>query len=79
MRSIFNYFLAKKRLVESKKTIQMMGGENECQPMILAQRDFLELELNYHYEEMVSLGFKTLTFIIVCVILYLVNNFFRII
>lgn len=75
MKSILNYLDAKERLRESKKTIQMMGGEDECQPMLLGQRDFLELEVEYHRDEMVSLGFKTLTVIAVCVILYFVNNF----
>ena len=75
MKSIFNYFEAKERLREAIKTIEMMGGEDECQPMLLGQRDFLELEVKYHQEEMVSLGYKTLTIISVCVIMYFVNNF----
>lgn len=75
MKSIFNYFEAKNRLRESKKTIEMMGGEDECQPMLLGQRDFLELEVDYYRDEMVFLGYKTLTIVCLCVILYFVNNF----
>jgi hypothetical protein len=75
MKSIFNYFEAKNRLREAKKTILMMGGEDECQPMLLGQRDFLELEVDYYHDEMVSLGYKTLTIVCLCVILYLANHF----
>jgi hypothetical protein len=75
MKSIFNYFEAKNRLREAKKTILMMGGEDECQPMLLGQRDFLELEVDYYRDEMVSLGYVVLTIISFCVILYFVNNF----
>ena len=75
MKSIFNYFEAKNRLREAKKTILMMGGEDECQPMLLGQRDFLELEVDYYHDEMVSLGYKTLTIVCLCVILYFFNNF----
>lgn len=56
MFSIINYFSAKRRLEESKKTILMMGGEDECQPMLLGQRDFLELEVLYHKKEMILRG-----------------------
>jgi hypothetical protein len=75
MVSVFYYIYAKRRLREANITIQMMGGEDECQPMLLGQRDFLELEVKYHRDEMVSLGFKALTIVAVCVILYFVNNF----
>lgn len=75
MKSIFNYFDAKNRLREAEKTIVLMGGEEECQPMILGQRDFLELEVDYYRDEMVSLGYKALTIVCLCVILYFVNNF----
>ena len=41
------YYLyeARKRLANAKETIEMMGGEDECQPMLLGQRDMLELEV----------------------------------
>jgi len=53
MLSIFHYWSAKERLAEHEKTIMMLGGESECQPMILAQRDMIELEMQY-YKEMVQ-------------------------
>ena len=56
MFSFIHYITAKKRLQESKKTIDMMGGEDDCQPMLLGQRDFLELEVLYHKKEMILRG-----------------------
>jgi len=53
MLSIFHYWSAKERLAEHEKTIMMLGGESECQPMILAQKDMIELEMQY-YKEMVQ-------------------------
>jgi hypothetical protein len=47
------YYLhqAKQRLVVAIETIEMMGGEDECQPMLLGQRDMLELEVQYYRDE----------------------------
>jgi hypothetical protein len=59
MLSIFHYWSAKERLAEHEKTIMMLGGESECQPMILAQRDMVELEMKYYKEEMRDLIFQT--------------------
>lgn len=51
MLSIIHYISAGRRLVESEKTIHMMGGEDECQPMLLAQRDMIKLERDYYKEQ----------------------------
>ena len=59
MLSIFHYWSAKERLAEHEKTIIMLGGESECQPMILAQRDMVELEMKYYKEEMQDLLWQT--------------------
>ena len=64
MLSIFHYWSAKERLAEHEKTIMMLGGESECQPMILAQRDMVELEMKYYKEEMQDLLFQTGIFLI---------------
>lgn len=56
MLSIFHYWSAKDRLKEANKTVHMMGGEVECPPMLLAQRDMIELEMQY-YKEMAELFF----------------------
>ena len=34
-----------------EQTVEMMGGEDECQPMILGQRDYLILEVEYFTEK----------------------------
>jgi len=48
MISIIHYISAIRRLKESEKTVMMMGGESECQPMILAQRDYIKMEVGYY-------------------------------
>ena len=63
MMSFYNYYTAKKRLALAKETIQMMGGENECQPMLLGQRDMLELEVAYYKSESEKITLIILTFI----------------
>ena len=69
MLSILHYFEAKARLAESIKTIEMLGGEEECQPMILGQRDFLVLEVEYYRDRAKLFIAGALFFTIVCVIL----------
>ena len=70
MFSVINYFEAKARLAESIKTIEMMGGEDDCQPMILGQRDFLLLEVEYYRDQIKTFAIGALFFAIVCVILF---------
>lgn len=70
MFSVFNYFEAKSRLAESIKTIEMMGGEDECQPMLLGQRDFLLLEVEYYRDQIKTFATGALFFAIVCAILF---------
>jgi hypothetical protein len=48
MFSILHFIEAKARLKESIKTIEMMGGEDECQPMLLGQMDMIQLEVDYY-------------------------------
>jgi hypothetical protein len=62
MKSFYNYYIAKKRLAMTEETIQMMGGENECQPMLLGQRDMIQLEIEYYREEMNKFTIFLLTF-----------------
>jgi hypothetical protein len=66
MFSVLHYFEAKARLKESIKTIEMMGGEDECQPMLLGQRDMIELELEYYRHESKKFAVMALTTLIVC-------------
>ena len=65
MLSILHYISAKERFAESKKTIHMMGGEDECQPMLLGQRDMVELEMEYYREEC----FKSIAYLIVTIVI----------
>jgi hypothetical protein len=55
MISIIHYISACRRLKESEKTVMMLGGERECQEMILAQRDMIKLEKEYYHDEVMKL------------------------
>jgi hypothetical protein len=76
MLSILHYIEAKARLQESIKTIEMMGGEDECQPMLLGQRDMLELEVEYHKDQSKKFIAFSLTFLAICVTLGYLNFHF---
>lgn len=71
MISYYYLYEAKKRLANAKQTIEMMGGENDCQPMLLGQRDMLELEVEYYRKTSRFFTIGLLTFVAVSVILYL--------
>jgi len=44
----------------------MMGGEDECQPMLLGQRDMVELEMEYYKEGAVksAMAFVAIIFVV---------------
>lgn len=65
-----DYISAKRRLKEADKTIYMMGGRDECQDMILAQRDMIELEMDYYELESQKLITKLLVTAIVGISVY---------
>jgi hypothetical protein len=60
-------YIAKQSLIGANKTIVMMGGEDECQPMLLGQRDMLELEVEYYREESKKFTIRLLTVVVFCV------------
>jgi len=62
MLSYYYLYQAKQRLANAIKTIEMMGGENDCQPMLLGQRDMLELEVQYYREQSDKFTIILLTF-----------------
>jgi hypothetical protein len=66
------YYLyeAKRRLVSIKQTIAMLGGEDDCQPMLLGQRDMLKLEVEYYRQQSAKFTIFLLTLIVFCVSLY---------
>ena len=49
----------------------MMGGEEDCQPMLLGQRDMLELEVEYYRERSKTFTTIFLTVFVIGVIMYL--------
>jgi hypothetical protein len=80
MISYYYLYDAKQRLANAKRTIEMMGGENECQPMLLGQRDMLELEVEYYQKVSRFFTIGLLTFTLASVIIYLlyVNGVFNV-
>jgi len=75
------YYLyeAKRRLIGAKKAIVMMGGEDECQPMLLGQRDMLELEVEYYREQSLKFTIVLLTLITFCVTLGILHYHYGVI
>jgi hypothetical protein len=69
--SIYYYIEAKRRLAGAKKTIEMMGGEDDCQPMLLGQRDMLELEVEYYHSQSIKFTIVFLTFVVISVIMFM--------
>jgi len=69
MLAYYYLYEAKQRLANTKETIAMMGGENECQPMLLGQRDMLELEVKYYQKNSRFFTIGLLTFVVASVIL----------
>ena len=67
-----DYISAKRRLKEADKTIYMMGGRDECQDMILAQRDMIELEMDYYKLECQDFLFKGTLFSILAIVSFIV-------
>jgi hypothetical protein len=65
MISIIHYISAGRRLKESEKTVYMMGGEDECQPMLLAQRDMIKLERDFYREESIQFILKASIVIVI--------------
>ena len=54
MISIIHYISSTRRLEEMNKTIGMMGGKEECPPLLLAQRDMIKFEKEYYHDKMVN-------------------------
>lgn len=67
MISFLHYISAGRRLKEAEKTVYMMGGEDECQPMLLAQRDMIKLERDYYKEEAITSGFYLIILLVLFV------------
>jgi lipopolysaccharide export LptBFGC system permease protein LptF len=74
MLAYYYLYEAKQRLANAKETIAMMGGEDECQPMLLGQRDMLELEVKYYRKTSWFFTIGLLTFVAASVILYVLYS-----
>jgi hypothetical protein len=75
MISIIHYISACRRLKESEKTVMMMGGETECNEMILAQNEMIKLEKEYYHNEVMKLAMTSITLFgvgLICVSFYVV-------
>lgn len=55
-----HYISAARRLVESEKTVTMLGGERQAPEMVRAQRDFIKLEKEYYGDVCVNWNFLLL-------------------
>ena len=69
------YFEAKQRLDGAIECIKEMGGEDECQPMLLGQRDMLILEKEYYRIRMVIMNYSLLFLSAICVIMYVLYRY----
>jgi hypothetical protein len=69
MISFYNLYTAKRRLEMANETILLMGGEDDCQPMLLGQRDMLELEVDYYKKESEKFTIIVLCFIVIACIM----------
>ena len=69
MISILHYISAGRRLKESEKTVYMMGGEDECPPMLLAQRDMIKNERDFYKEESIQFLLR-LSMVLAFVVVY---------
>jgi len=70
-----DYREAKKRLDNAKETIELMGGESECPDMVLGQRDYLELEVEYFRIINGRFNVGLLIGALLCVILYVLRYY----
>ena len=73
MIALYNYMEAKKRLEQHIETIEMMG---ECSNYMLeAQKDMLELELKYHWEDVKMYPLYFLMWCLILIPSYVIYKF----
>jgi hypothetical protein len=72
MMSIIHYISACRRLKESEKTVMMMGGEEECNDMILGQREMLVLEKEYYRVESIKFTCISIVVVLISLISYII-------
>jgi hypothetical protein len=77
MISIIHYISACRRLKESNKTVMMMGGESECNEMLLGQNEMIKLEKEYYHEKMIKLAIYTLITVPLIIVVVSLYNIFK--
>ncbi|CAB4133152.1 hypothetical protein UFOVP250_49 [uncultured Caudovirales phage] len=73
MIALYNYIEAKRRLAQSIETIQMMGESSNY--MLEAQRDMIELEMNYYWKEVKMYPFYFLLWCLTLIPAYAIYKF----
>lgn len=71
MMCIVHYISALRRLKESKKTVMMLGGEQEAPPMIVAQCEMIQWETEYYRDECVKFGILSACVAVMLIPVYL--------
>jgi len=69
-----HYISAKRRLMESEKTVIMLGGEREAPQMVKAQRDFIKLESEYYSEQCVDWNFGLMFVAVLSLVVFAVSK-----
>lgn len=77
MISLIHYISACKRLKESNKTIQVLGGDEECNDMMLAQREMIAFEKEYYRGEVMKLAISIVIVAPVILICFELYNYFK--
>jgi len=72
MISLFKYISARRRLSSSLDTITMMGGEDNCDAMTLAQTEMIYNEVTYFYYQMWKEVIYILLLTAICGTMYIV-------
>lgn len=78
MISIIHWISAKRRLTEAEKTVIMLRdnkfSDAGVPPMILAQRDFIEKEVEYYYDRALNWIFFLILVFVFCIFYWLYVN-----
>jgi len=70
MMCIVHYISALRRLKESKKTVMMLGGDEEAPPMVVAQCEMIQWEMEYYQEETIKFFLWCLAALVIAVPVY---------
>lgn len=70
MISLFKYFSARSSLKGINGTIRAMGGEDNCNVTLLAQRDMTEAETTYYWYRFISEVIYSMIFVAVLIVVY---------